>query len=73
MEKGLRMGAGQTSVQKYWHELLSYVEQGKADLSFIISHHLPLERAPEGYKMFDEKSDNCIKVVLRPGSMLSAT
>ncbi|RSK27265.1 hypothetical protein EJF36_10445 [Bacillus sp. HMF5848] len=32
----------------------------------IITHALPLENAKHGYKIFDEKLDNCIKVILKP-------
>jgi len=65
MEKGLSMAAGQTPVQKYWKELLGFIESGKIDPTFIISHILPLEQAPKGYQLFSEKLDNCTKVVLR--------
>jgi threonine dehydrogenase-like Zn-dependent dehydrogenase len=30
------------------------------------THHLALEQAPEGYEMFRNKTDGCIKVVLQP-------
>jgi len=66
MEKGLKMGAGQTPCQRYWPTLLPLIEKGEIDPSFVISHELPLEQAPEGYKKFDDKADGCIKVVLHP-------
>lgn len=27
---------------------------------------MPLEEAPKGFKIFNDKDDNCVKVVLRP-------
>lgn len=39
---------------------------GKIDPSFVITHRLPLENAPDAYKMFRDKEDGCIKVVLSP-------
>jgi len=30
------------------------------------THRLPLEQAPEAYRMFQHKEDGCIKVVLDP-------
>jgi threonine dehydrogenase-like Zn-dependent dehydrogenase len=33
----------------------------------VITHHLPLEQAPEGFAMFNDKSNDCIKIVLKPG------
>jgi hypothetical protein len=31
-----------------------------------VTHRLPLDQAPEGYRMFRDKEDSCIKVVLKP-------
>jgi hypothetical protein len=36
--------------------------------SFVVSHVLPLQEAPQGYRMFRDKQDGCIKVVLRTGA-----
>lgn len=66
MEKGLKMGAGQTPVQKYWPTLLKLVESGELDPKWVVTHELPLEKAPEGYKIFNGKEDNCVKIVLHP-------
>ncbi|GIL44617.1 hypothetical protein Vafri_2144, partial [Volvox africanus] len=67
MEKGLTLKAGQTPVQKYWHQLLEMVKQGKLDPTMVITHELPLEDVPHGYKIFNEKTDGCIKVILKTG------
>ena len=67
MEKGLTMSAGQTPVQKYWHHLLKLVKDGVLKPEMVITHHMPLEKAPEAYRMFNEKEDGCVKVVLKPG------
>ena len=32
----------------------------------MITHEVPLEKAPEMYKTFRDKKDGCIKVVLKP-------
>ena len=45
---------------------LALIEQGKIDPSFIITHTLPLSQAAEGYRMFRDKEDSCVKVVLKP-------
>lgn len=70
MEKGLTVCAGQTHVQKYWHKLLEHLEKGDIDPSFIITHTLPLEKAVEAYKMFDQKENNAVKIILKPPSFL---
>ena len=66
MEKGMFMAGGQTPVQKYWHMLLKKVEAGELVPSMVITHELPLDKAPEAYDMFNNKKDGCIKVVLKP-------
>jgi threonine dehydrogenase-like Zn-dependent dehydrogenase len=64
--KGLTLKMGQTHVQRYLQPLLDRIVAGDIDPSFVITHRLALDEAPEGYKMFKEKEDNCIKVVLKP-------
>ena len=66
VNKGLTLRSGQTHVQKYLQPLLDRIQQGEIDPSYIISHHLSIEDAPKGYKMFRNKEDNCTKVVLKP-------
>jgi threonine dehydrogenase-like Zn-dependent dehydrogenase len=64
--KGLTFRMGQTHVHRYLEPLLKHIENGHIDPTFIISHRLPLDEAPQAYKMFAEKTDDCIKVVLKP-------
>jgi threonine dehydrogenase-like Zn-dependent dehydrogenase len=68
VNKALTIKSGQTHVQRYLRPLLALIEQGRVDPSFIVTHHLPLEQAPEGYAMFRDKQDDCVKIVLKPGS-----
>jgi threonine dehydrogenase-like Zn-dependent dehydrogenase len=67
MEKGLQIKTGQTHVQKYHKMLLEKIEAGEIDTTFLISHRLPLEEAPTGYKNFKNLQDSWTKVVLKPG------
>lgn len=66
MNKGLTIKTGQTHVQRYTATLLEKIATGAIDPSFIITHRLGLEAAPEAYKTFRDKKDGCIKVVLKP-------
>ncbi len=66
MNKALTVKTGQTHVQRYLRPLLQKIEAGEIDPSFVITHRLPLEQAPEAYKTFRDKRDGCIKVVLKP-------
>ncbi len=64
MNRSLTMRAGQCHVQRYMKPLLKRIQDGDIDPSFVISHKLPLEQAPQGYSMFSKKQDDCTKVVL---------
>ena len=66
MEKGLSVKSGQTHVQKYMPKLLKMIMEGNLNTTFLISHHMSLEDAPTGYKMFKEQQNEVTKVVLRP-------
>jgi threonine dehydrogenase-like Zn-dependent dehydrogenase len=66
MEKGLQVKTGQTHVQKYLRPLLEMIGEDRIDTTFLISHRLPLEDAPEGYRMFKEQQNEVTKVVLKP-------
>ncbi|BAY22063.1 alcohol dehydrogenase [Calothrix sp. NIES-2100] len=66
INKGLTFRMGQMHGQKYMHLLLNMILDGKLDPSFVVTHKLPLEQAPHGYEIFQQKKDNCIKVVLKP-------
>ena len=64
--KGLTLRMGQTHVHSYTRPLLERIERGEIDPSFIITHRVTLDDAPEMYKLFRDKGDDCIKVVMRP-------
>ncbi|HEY0010472.1 MAG TPA: zinc-dependent alcohol dehydrogenase [Candidatus Paceibacterota bacterium] len=64
--KGLTLKMGQTHVQSYVPKLLERIQKGDIDPSFVITHRMPLQDAVEGYRIFRDKEDSCIKVVLTP-------
>ena len=64
--KGLTFKMGQTHVHRYLRPLLERIRNGEIDPSFVITHRLRLEDAPDAYETFKRKEDNCIKVVLKP-------
>ena len=65
-EKGLTFRMGQTHVQKYLPALLEMIGDGRLKPETVITHRMTLEEAAEGYKLFDEKQEDCRKVVLTP-------
>jgi threonine dehydrogenase-like Zn-dependent dehydrogenase len=66
MNKGLTIRTGQTHVNRWTDDLLRRIEEGQIDPSFVITHTVSLEDGPEMYRVFRDKQDNCIKVVLKP-------
>ena len=64
--KGLTLKMGQTHVHRYLPLLMQRIERGEIDPSFVITHRLRLEDAPDAYRTFRDKKDGCVKVVLRP-------
>lgn len=66
MNKSLSMNTGQTHVHRYLEPLLQKIVEEEIDPSFVVSHTVNLEEAPEAYEMFRDKEDNCTKVVLKP-------
>jgi threonine dehydrogenase-like Zn-dependent dehydrogenase len=66
VNKALTLKSGQTHVQHYLRPLLERIVNGEIDPSFVVTHRMPLQDAPEGYRKFLHKEDDCIKVVLQP-------
>jgi threonine dehydrogenase-like Zn-dependent dehydrogenase len=66
MNKALTIRTGQTHVNRWTDDLLRRIEEGQIDPSFVITHKVGLNQGPEMYKVFRDKQDSCIKVVLKP-------
>jgi threonine dehydrogenase-like Zn-dependent dehydrogenase len=64
--RGQTMGTGQCNVKNYNRQLLALIEAGKARPSFVVSHELPLDAAPDGYDHFDKRDNGWTKVVMHP-------
>ena len=67
-DKGLTVRMGQCHVRRWSDDLLDLLS-GSDDvlgLEGLATHHAPLEDAPELYRTFQEKRDDCLKVVLKP-------
>ena len=64
--KGQTLGTGQCPVKAYNRFLSRLIEQDKVKPSWIVSHELPLDQAPEAYKNFDARADGWTKVTLTP-------
>jgi len=66
VNRSLTIKSGQCHVQRYMRPLLEHIQAGDIDPTFIITHQMPLHKAPQGYEIFKNKQDDCVKVVLKP-------
>ena len=65
MNRSLTIKTGQCHVHRYMQPLLDRIQRGEIDPTFIITHRMSLEEAPRGYQIFNEKRENCEKIVLK--------
>jgi threonine dehydrogenase-like Zn-dependent dehydrogenase len=65
VNRSLTIRSGQCHVHRYLRPLLERIERGEIDPSFVITHRMKLEDAPEGFEMFSNKEDECLKIVLK--------
>ena len=65
MNKALTFRMGQTHVNRWTDDLVRRIEEGQIDPSFVITHTARLEDGPDMYKVFRNKQDGCVKVVLK--------
>ena len=66
--KGQHMGTGQCPVKRYNRHLRNLIAQNKVKPSWIVSHNLPLDQAPDAYKHFDARDKGWTKVLLKPAA-----
>lgn len=64
--RNITLKMGQAPARGYMQELFEKIKNEEFDPTDIITHTLPLEEAAHGYKIFHNKQDDCIKVVLKP-------
>lgn len=64
--RNITLKMGQCPAHSYVDRILNLIKEGKFDATDIITHKLPLDKGEHAYEIFDEKKDNCIKVILKP-------
>ena len=65
-ERNVTMKMGQAPVIHLMPMLYEKIENGEFDPREIISHIMPLEKASDAYKIFNDHTDDCTKVILKP-------
>ena len=66
MNKGLTVRGAQMHGQRYIPMLLDRMAKGELVTEHLATHVMPLDRAPEGYRLFKEKEDDCVRAVFLP-------
>lgn len=66
MQRNINIRSGQAPVIHYMPHMYDLITSGSVDPGDIITHVIPLKDAKQGYEVFDTKTDNCIKVILKP-------
>lgn len=64
LNKGLTLRANQTSVKRLLPRLIDHVRNKIIEPRALITHHIPLEKVADAYRLFSDKLDGCIKPVL---------
>ncbi|PZD96363.1 glutathione-dependent formaldehyde dehydrogenase [Paenibacillus sambharensis] len=64
--RNITLHMGQAPVIHYMPKLYQMVQDNLFDPTDIITHRVPIEEAPSAYKHFDQKTEGCIKVILKP-------
>src|SRR5262249_2301804 len=64
--KGLTFRTGLANIRSHIPHLARLIESGRIDPRPIVSHTLPLDEAPYGYKIFDSRTEGALKVLLKP-------
>lgn len=66
MQRNINIRSGQAPVIHYMPYMYELITSGKVNPGDIVTHVIPLSEAKRGYEIFDTKTDNCIKVILKP-------
>ncbi|TJY43946.1 glutathione-dependent formaldehyde dehydrogenase [Cohnella pontilimi] len=66
MNRNVNIRTGQAPVIHYMPHMYELVASGKIDPMDIVTHVIPLSEAKRGYEFMDTRTDNCVKVVLKP-------
>jgi glutathione-independent formaldehyde dehydrogenase len=64
--KGIGVEMGQCPVKRYNEYLRDLIIAGLAKPSFIVSHRIAIEEAPDAYEQFDKRAGGYTKVLIKP-------
>jgi threonine dehydrogenase-like Zn-dependent dehydrogenase len=62
--KALSLGSGHANVLAHVDAVLAMMAAGVLDPTPLVTHHMPLDQAPEAYALYDRRE--ALKIVLQP-------
>lgn len=66
-DKQIQLRMGQANVKRWVGDILPLLTDGDPlGVEGFATHTLPLDQAPQGYEMFQKKTDGAIKILLKP-------
>lgn len=65
-DRNLTYRVGRCPARSLIDELIGHAMADRTQLVSLFSHAMSLKEGPEAYQMFDRKTDQCMKVLLRP-------
>jgi threonine dehydrogenase-like Zn-dependent dehydrogenase len=66
-DKQIQLRVGQANVKRWVGDILPLLTDGDPlGVEGFATHTLPLDQAPQGYEMFQKKTDGAIKILLKP-------
>jgi threonine dehydrogenase-like Zn-dependent dehydrogenase len=68
MNKGLTIRGAQMHGHRYIPAILDRMGAGQLSTAHLATHVMSLEEAPEGYRLFKDKTDGCVRAVFQPNS-----
>jgi threonine dehydrogenase-like Zn-dependent dehydrogenase len=66
MNKGLTLRGAQQHGERYIPMLFERMAAGELQTAHLMTHPMPLDRGAEGYDMFKNKRDGCVRAVFQP-------
>jgi threonine dehydrogenase-like Zn-dependent dehydrogenase len=66
MNKGMTVRGAQQHGHRYIPMILERIAAGEISTEHLATHVMPLDQGPQGYQMFKNKQDGCVRAVFQP-------
>ena len=72
MNKGMTVRGAQQHGHRYIPRILQHIANGELSTEHLATHLMPLDQGPQGYQMFKNKKDGCVRAVFQPNGATSS-